>query len=102
MKGMSFSEKEIEYLCSNEIWRVATWNERLPHVTPVSYIFSEGKFYFVMDYNTLKYTNLKKNNKISLLVDTNEDNKNKAVVAQGTAKFIHREKNFENLCKLSQ
>ncbi|TLX90616.1 MAG: hypothetical protein E6K94_06400 [Thaumarchaeota archaeon] len=55
-----------------------------------------------MDYNTLKYTNLKKNNKISLLVDTNEDNKNKAVVAQGTAKFIHREKNFENLCKLSQ
>jgi len=53
-----------------------------------------------MDYNTLKYTNLKKNNKISLLVDTNEDNKNKAVVAQGTAKFIHRGKNFENLCKL--
>lgn len=100
MKGMSFSKKEIQFLCSNEICRVATCNERLPHVTPVSYIFSEGKFYFATDYNTLKYTNLKKNNKISLVVDTNEDNKNKAVVTQGTAKFIHRGKNFEKLYNL--
>jgi uncharacterized protein len=100
MKGVSFSRKEIQFLHSNEICRVATCNNNLPHVTPVSYIFDAGKFYFATDYNTQKYANLKKNNRISLVVDTTENNKNMAILTRGITEFVHKGKKFENLYDL--
>jgi uncharacterized protein len=100
MKCVSFSRREIQFLRSNEICRVATCNNNLPHVTPVSYIFDDGKFYFATDYNTQKYANLKKNNRISLVVDTMENNKNRAIVTRGITEFIHKGKKFENLYDL--
>jgi nitroimidazol reductase NimA-like FMN-containing flavoprotein (pyridoxamine 5'-phosphate oxidase superfamily) len=66
-------------------------------VTPVSYIFDKGKFYFATDYNTLKYNNLKKNNRISLVVDTTVNNTNTAVVIRGITMFIHKGRKFEIL-----
>ena len=100
MKAVSFSRIEIQFLRSNEICRVATCKNNLPHVAPVSYIFNDGKFYFATDYNTVKYANLKKNNRISLVVDTVENNKNSAIVTMGITIFIHRGKKFENLYDL--
>ncbi|MGI0033331.1 MAG: pyridoxamine 5'-phosphate oxidase family protein [Nitrososphaeraceae archaeon] len=100
MKAVSFSRNEIQFLRSNEICRVATCKNNLPHVTPVSYIFNDGKFYFATDYNTVKYANLKKNNRISLVVDTVQNNKNIAIVTMGIAKLIHSRKKFENLYDL--
>jgi uncharacterized protein len=100
MKAVSFSRNEIQFLRSNEICRVATCKNNLPHVTPVSYIFNDGKFYFATDYNTVKYANLKKNNRISLVVDTVQNNKNIAIVTMGVAKIIHSGKKFENLYDL--
>jgi uncharacterized protein len=100
MKAVSFSRNEIQFLRSNEICRVATCKNNLPHVTPVSYIFNDGKFYFATDYNTVKYANLKKNNRISLVVDTVQNNKNIAIVTMGIGKIIHRGKKFENLYDL--
>ena len=100
MKAVSFSRIEIQFLRSNEICRVATCKNNLPHVTPVSYIFNDGRFYFATDYNTVKYANLKKNNRISLVVDTVENNKNSAIVIMGITIFIQRGKKFENLYDL--
>jgi len=100
MKGVTFRKEEIKYLRSNEICRIATCNNNLPHVTPVSYIFDKGKFYFATDYNTLKYANLNKNNRISLVVDTTENYKNKAVVTRGITTFIHKGRKFQNLYDL--
>lgn len=97
MNEVTFTEVEIKFLCSNEICRIATCSNDLPHVTPVSYIFDKGKFYFATDYNTLKYNNLKKNNRISLVVDTSENNRNTAVVIRGTTSFIHKGRKFEIL-----
>jgi uncharacterized protein len=97
MKGVTFMKGEIKFLRLNEICRIATCYNNLPHVTPVSYIFDKGKFYFVTDYNTLKYANLNKNNRISLVVDTTENNKNKAVVTRGITTFIHKGRKFQNL-----
>ena len=97
MNGVIFSKGEIKFLRSNEICRIATCNNNLPHVTPVSYIFDMGKFYFATDYNTLKYDNLNKNNRISLVVDTTENNKNKTVVTRGITTFIHKGRKFQNL-----
>jgi len=100
MKAVSFSRNEIQFLRSNEICRAATCKNNLPHVTPVSYIFNDSKFYFATDYNTVKYANLKKNNRISLVVDTVQNNKNIAIVTMGITKFIHSGKKFENLYDL--
>ena len=100
MKPVSFSRIEIQFLRSNEICRVATCKNNLPHVTPVSYIFNDGKFYFATDYNTVKYANLKKNNRISLVVDTVQNNKNSAIVIMGITISIQRGKKFENLYDL--
>ena len=95
MNEVTFTEAEIKFLCSNEICRIATSNNDQPHVTPVAYIFDEGKFYFATDYNTLKYNNLKKNNRICLVVDTTKNNRNTAIVIQGITTFIHKGRKFE-------
>ena len=97
MKGVSFSRREILFLRSNDICRVATCNNNVPHVTPVSYIFDDVNFYFATDYNTVKYANLKKNNTISLVVDITENKKNMAIFIMGTTYFIHKGKRYEKL-----
>jgi nitroimidazol reductase NimA-like FMN-containing flavoprotein (pyridoxamine 5'-phosphate oxidase superfamily) len=97
MKGVCFRKGEIKFLRSNDICRIATCYNDLPHVTPVSYIFDKGKFYFATEYNTLKYANLNKNNRLSLVVDMTESKKNKAVVTRGVTKFIHKGRKFQKL-----
>lgn len=97
MNEVTFTDAEMKFLYSNEICRIATCNNDLPHVTPVSYIFDEGKFYFATDYNTLKYNNLKKNNRISLVVDTTVNKKNTAIVTRGISTIIHKGRKFETL-----
>jgi nitroimidazol reductase NimA-like FMN-containing flavoprotein (pyridoxamine 5'-phosphate oxidase superfamily) len=100
MKGLSFRKDEVKFLQSNEICRIATSHNNVPYVTPVSYIFENGKFYFATDYKTRKYANLIKNNKISLVVDTIENNKERAVVIQGITGIIHPDgRKFEDLYK---
>jgi nitroimidazol reductase NimA-like FMN-containing flavoprotein (pyridoxamine 5'-phosphate oxidase superfamily) len=100
MRGMSFRKCEIEFLRSNEICRIATCDRNVPHVIPVSYIFERGKFYFPTNYKTRKYANLKKNNEISLVVDTTENNKDRAVVILGTTTINHFGKKFEELYRM--
>ena len=100
MKGLSFRKNEVKFLQSNENCRIATCDNNVPYITPVSYIFEKGKFYFPTDYKTRKYTNLKKNNKIALVVDTSENNKERAVVIRGTTTIIHDGRKFEDLYKM--
>ena len=101
MNGIIFSKGEIKFLRSNEICRIATCDSNVPHVPPVSYIFERGKFYFPTNYKTRKYANLKKNKKISLLVDTTENNKERAVLIQGITRIIHPDgRKFEDLYKM--
>lgn len=100
MRGLSFMKGEVKFIQSNEICKIATCDNNVPHVTPVSYIFERGKFYFPTNYKTRKYANLKKNNKISLVVDTTENNKERTVVILGTTTIIHDGKKFEKLYKM--
>jgi uncharacterized pyridoxamine 5'-phosphate oxidase family protein len=95
MKRVYFNRREIQFLRSNEICRVATCNNNLPHVTPVSYIFDDGKSYFATDYNTQRYANLKKNNRISLVFGTTENDKNQAIVTRGSLNSFIRVKNLK-------
>lgn len=95
-----FTLKEIGFLEKNEACRIATSYDDIPHVTPVTYYFDDGYFYIATDYDTKKYANLKKNNKVALTVDIYSDGKHKAVIIQGTAEFIERGTEFKKLYKV--
>lgn len=92
-----FTLKEIGFLKKNEACRIATSHDDIPHVTPVTYYFDDVYFYIATDYDTKKYANLKKNNKVALAIDIYSDGKHKAIIIQGTAEFIERGTEFKKL-----
>lgn len=97
---IKFTIKESEFLNENEGCRIATCANDVPHIAPVSYYFEDGFFYFATDYDTKKYTNLKKNNKIAISVDNYLPGKHKAVVVQGTAMLIDNGPQFKRLYEI--
>jgi nitroimidazol reductase NimA-like FMN-containing flavoprotein (pyridoxamine 5'-phosphate oxidase superfamily) len=78
MVGLMFSEKEIEYLKSQRIARIATTampseGSVEPDVVPVGFDF-DGEYFYVGGINILKsrkYKNILKNNKVALVIDDN-------------------------------
>ncbi len=94
---IKFTIKESDFLNENEGCRIATCAKDIPHIAPVSYYFEDGFFYFSTDYDTKKYSNLKKNNKIAISVDIYLPGQHKAVVVQGSAMFIEKGPEFKRL-----
>ncbi|AIF83780.1 putative flavin-nucleotide-binding protein [Candidatus Nitrososphaera evergladensis SR1] len=98
---ISFTKAEKEFLLANEACRLATCHDNTPHVVPVSYVFEDGAFYFATDLETRKLENLKKNDKVALVVDVyNSSVGNKAVCVQGKAEIIERGKEFARLYRI--
>lgn len=94
---VKFTPKEIKFLKANEGCRVATSLDDNPHIAPVTYYFEDGYFYFATDYDTKKYSNLKKNRKIAISVDIYNPGKHKGVVVQGVSTFIEKGSEFRRL-----
>jgi nitroimidazol reductase NimA-like FMN-containing flavoprotein (pyridoxamine 5'-phosphate oxidase superfamily) len=95
---IKFSDNEIKFLLDNEGCRIATVSpDNTPHITPVSYIFEDGFFYFATDYNTRKYKNLKTNPNVALVVDIYSSVNNRAVIVQGKVTIIEQGKEFQKL-----
>jgi uncharacterized protein len=94
---LKFTIKESKFLEDNEVCRIATCTNDVPHIAPVTYYFEDGFFYFATDYNTKKYANLKKNDKIAISVDIYLPGKHKAVVIQGSTIFIEKGPQFKKL-----
>jgi len=94
---IKFTIREIEFLQANEGCRVATCAKDVPHIAPVTYYFEDGYFYFATDYDTKKYKNLKKNNKIAISVDIYSPTKHKAVIVQGLTILIEKGPEFKRL-----
>src|SRR5918995_895182 len=71
-RSLMFSEKEIAYLKSQRLARIATTSEDMqPDVAPVGFDF-DGTYFYVGGINlptTLKYKNVQKNPKVSLVID---------------------------------
>jgi nitroimidazol reductase NimA-like FMN-containing flavoprotein (pyridoxamine 5'-phosphate oxidase superfamily) len=97
---IKFTIKESQFLKENEGCRIATCTKDVPHIAPVSYYFEDGFFYFATDYDTKKYANLKKNDKIAISVDIYLPEKHKAVVVQGHATFIEKGPQFKKLYEI--
>lgn len=93
-----FNKKERKFLLENEVCRVSTSHNEVPHVTPVAYIYEKNFLFFATDYETRKYNNLKINNRIAASIDIyNSSIENKAVLVQGTADIIEKGREFRNL-----
>jgi uncharacterized protein len=97
---LTFSKAERDFLDKNEACRIATCHNAVPHVVPVSYVFDDGTFFIATDYETRKYENIKRNNRVALVVDVYNSVDNKAVCVQGTAEIIETGQEFARLYKM--
>ena len=95
-----FRKSEREFLGRNELCRLATCQDNIPHVVPVSYVFEDDKFYVATDYDTKKYKNIKRNNKVALVIDIYGAVGNKAVCVQGVAQIIESGETFARLYRV--
>lgn len=94
---MKFTEKEKKFLGSIEEARLATTNNSMPHVKPVSFIFLDDVFYIATDYSTRAYKNVKKNPKAAISVDIYKPGGHKAVLVQGKIEIIENGSEFKNI-----
>jgi uncharacterized protein len=97
-KQLKFTKEESEFLTGNEVCRVSTCHNDIPHVVPVAYIYENGFFFFATDNNTRKYKNISINKNVALVVDVYDPaGENKAVIIQGAADIIERGMEFTKL-----
>lgn len=90
------SRAEERFLNENEVGRLATISPSgLPHVVPVGYVYHAGLFWIAVDYDTAKYRNLLKNNRVAFVVDVYRPNR--AVMVQGNAEIIERGPEFREI-----
>jgi uncharacterized protein len=93
-----FSQTESKFIIDNEICRIATAKNNIPHVVPVCYIYYKRDIFFATDYTTQTFHNLKKNNRVSLIIDIyNKKEGNKGISINGIANIIDSGKEFANL-----
>jgi nitroimidazol reductase NimA-like FMN-containing flavoprotein (pyridoxamine 5'-phosphate oxidase superfamily) len=94
---LKFSDGEIKFLSSIEEARLATANNSMPHVKPVSFIFGDDSFYIATDYKTRTYKNLKENPNAAISVDIYKLGGHKAVLAQGKVDMIEGGPEFKKI-----
>jgi nitroimidazol reductase NimA-like FMN-containing flavoprotein (pyridoxamine 5'-phosphate oxidase superfamily) len=94
------SPSETRFLASNECCRLSTCDRNRPHVVPVSYLFYQNCIYISTDYKTKKFTNIKKNPHICLVVDHYLPGNNKGLVLNGKATVVENGKKYYDIYKL--
>ena len=98
---MKVTQKEHNFLSQNEVCRVSTSHNDIPHVVPVTYVYENENIIFVTDFGTRKYKNLKINKNISVVVDVYDlPGRNMGIVIQGKAVFIERGEEFKRLYQI--
>ena len=90
----NFKESEISFLKSLEEARIATSNNDIPHVKPVSFIFYKNTIIVATDYETKSFQNIKVNPNTSIVIDKYIPGNHKAVCIQGQVKIIESGKEF--------
>jgi pyridoxamine 5'-phosphate oxidase family protein len=89
-----FSDKELSYLQSQRLARIATVSKELqPDVAPVGFDF-DGEYFYIGGRNisvTFKYKNVQSNPRVSLVVDDMESInpwKPRGIKVHGTADLV--------------
>ena len=100
-RKVKVTQKEYDFLSQNEVCRVSTSHDDIPHVVPVTYVYENENVIIVTDYGTRKYKNLKINKNISVVVDVYDPSeRNMGIVIQGKAVFIERGEEFNRLYQI--
>ena len=95
------TQKERKFLLENEVCRIATSHDDVPHVVPVAYIYDREAITFVTDYGTRKYKNMEVNKNVSVVIDVYDPSgENKAIILQGKAVIIERGAEFKRLYQI--
>jgi len=95
----SLSRRELNYLKSHELGRLATSSgEGMPHVVPIIYALDGSSPVIAVDYGTKKLKNLRENQSAALLVD--EYDPNSGILLQGRAEVLERGKEYLRLLKI--
>jgi uncharacterized protein len=95
------TQKERKFLLENEVCRIATSHDDIPHVVPVAYICDKDTITFATDFGTRKYRNLEVNKNVSVVIDVYDPSgENKAIVIQGKAVIIERGTEFKRLYQI--
>jgi uncharacterized protein len=98
---VKFTKNEEKFILENELCRMATSNNDVPHIAPVAYIYKDGFFFIATDYSTRKYKNIQGNKKIALSVDVYGSSiENKAIIIQGNVDIIERGEEFKDLYQI--
>jgi PPOX class probable F420-dependent enzyme len=96
---VKFTPKEVAFLKSNEICRLATASkDATPQVTPVMYAMDDVAFIIAVDYGTKKLKNVKENPSVALVVDRVRPTK--AVAIEGTCQVHERGAEYRRLLDL--
>ena len=94
-----FSSKELSFLKSHELCRLATASkDGKPHVVPVIYALDGEDFIIAIDYGTKKLGNLRQNNRVALVVD--DYRPNHAVMVEGESEILERGKEYLRLLQI--
>ncbi len=96
--GVNFSDEEVEFLGENRLARIATVSkdELQPHVVPITYEF-DGRYFYFGGWSlkkSLKFRNLKRNNKVALVVDdlkSIDPWRPRGLEIRGAAEIVERE-----------
>ncbi|NHH98599.1 hypothetical protein DYY66_0296 [Candidatus Nitrosotalea sp. FS] len=93
--------KNEKFVKSQKILRLATiGSSGDPHIVPVWYMYTNGKFYVGTNTNTRKAKNIKKNSKISFCVDTGIRSPDIiGVMGMGRAKLILKTEMVKSISK---
>ncbi len=94
---ITFSPEEEKFLEALEESRIATVNDSMPHVKPVSYIFEKNLFYVATDYETRTFKNVKKNPNTALVIDIYNHRGHKAICIQGKSTIIENGEKFSKI-----
>ncbi|MEM1945120.1 MAG: pyridoxamine 5'-phosphate oxidase family protein [Nitrososphaerota archaeon] len=96
---MRLKPGELRFIKENELCRLATVDQRKqPHVVPVAYVYTGGKFYIATDYGTRKLANITKNRRVALVVDRYKPNK--AVLILGEASILEGGLEYRRIYRL--
>ncbi len=90
-----FKPAELRFIEENELCRLATCRRGEPHVVPVNYLYVDGKFYIATDYGTKKLSNIKENNRVSLIIDRYRPNR--AVLVIGEASILEKGPEYRDI-----
>lgn len=80
---------------NHAIISVSRGEGRPPHVTPVWYIYGDGRFYVSMTRQTVKYRLMQKRPEISLTIDSDGP----CLIAEGSATFRHDDDSLLRIAK---